>query len=74
MFFRKVVMFVMLLGLAGCNMSREGADVAGDDPAGPDGSRLCGDSEIRKEKEVIPDFIRRPEPAGAEGSGFCWLL
>ena len=33
MYFRKVVFLVMLLGLAGCNMLREGADATGDDPA-----------------------------------------
>ena len=33
MYFRRLLFFVMLLCLAGCNMSRERADTAGDDPS-----------------------------------------
>ena len=62
MFFRKVVMFVMLLGLAGCNMSREGADVAGDDPAsevdlGNELTLTGPDGELR----MMADYIPMPE-------------
>ena len=59
MFFRKVVMFVMLLCLAGCNMSREGADAAGDDTASVavlgNELKLTGpDGELRMMAEYIP--------------------
>ena len=62
MYFRIVLFMVMLLGLAGCNMSREVADAAGDDPTlvavldnelkltGPDG-------ELR----MMADYIPMPE-------------
>ena len=59
MFFRKVVMFVMLLCLAGCNMSREGADAAGDDTAsvavlGNELKLTGSDGELRMMAEYIP--------------------
>ena len=55
-------MFVMLLGLAGCNMSREGADAAGDDTASvavPGNElKLTGpDGELR----MMADYIPMPE-------------
>ena len=55
-------MFVMLLGLAGCNMSREVADAAGDDPTLvavlDDELKLTGpDGELR----MMADYIPMPE-------------
>ena len=62
MYFRIVLFMVILMGLAGCNMSREVADAAGDDPTlvavldnelkltGPDG-------ELR----MMADYIPMPE-------------
>ena len=65
MFFRKVVMFVMLLGLVGCNMSREGADAAGDDPAlevvqGNELTLTGPDGELRMMADYIPMPKDRP--------------
>ncbi len=62
MFFRNVVMFVMLLGLAGCNMSREGADAAGDDTA----SVAVQDNELKLtgpdgELRMMADYIPMPK-------------
>ena len=52
-------MFVMLLDLAGCNMSREGADVTGDNPASVavlgNELKLTGpDGELRMMADYIP--------------------
>lgn len=65
MYFRIVLFVVMLLGFAGCNMSREGADAAGDEHTsvsvldneltltGPDG-------ELRMMADYIPMPKDRP--------------
>ena len=65
MYFRIVLFVVMLLGFAGCNMSREGADVAGDDPAsvavlGNELTLTGPDGELRMMADYIPMPKDRP--------------
>ena len=62
MYFRIVLFMVILMGLAGCNMSREVADAAGDDPTLvavlDDELKLTGpDGELR----MMADYIPMPE-------------
>ena len=62
MYFRIVLFMVILMGLAGCNMSREGADAAGDDTASVvdlgNELKLTGpDGELR----MMADYIPMPE-------------
>ena len=59
MYFRIVLFFVMLLSLAGCNMSRDGADATGDDrtSAVVQGKELTltgPDGELRMSAEYYP--------------------
>ena len=65
MYFRIVLFVVMLLGLAGCNMSREGADATGDDPAsvavlGNELTLTGPDGELRMMADYIPMPKDRP--------------
>ena len=62
MYFRIVLFMVILMGLAGCNMSREVADAAGDDPAsevdlGNELTLTGPDGELR----MMADYIPMPE-------------
>ena len=86
MFFRKVVMFVMLLGLAGCNMSREGADAVGDDPAsevvqgneltltGPDGVLRMSADYFPKPKDQPGCFEIIAHTDGKDVFTSLWLI
>ena len=65
MYFRIVLFVVMLLGFAGCNMSREGADAAGDEHTSVSvlGNELTltgPDGELRMMADYIPMPKDRP--------------
>ena len=59
MYFRRLLFFVMLLCLAGCNMLRERADAAGDDPTsvvvqGNEPTLTGPDGVLRMSADYIP--------------------